>query len=192
MYKNYADRIADGSCHTCLNPGSRLVSTFHMEVNTKGYPALVKDGEHDLYAEIQSFADTCDLQNVLANFDLSTGVAPMSYDDAKDGVVDFVVTNISGEPSTLGNVFNDARACDDFFARLPLDVRKHFGHSVVNFERACCDGTLAKELRTAYNIPEKQLDPVPPSGADVQPSTGVVDSDSATDPPGGAATDSTE
>ena len=172
MYKNYADRVIDGSCHTYLNPGSRVVSTYHPEVNTKGYDSLVKDGEHDLYAEIQSFADTCDLQNVLANFDLSTGVAPMSYDDAKDGVVDFAVINNPGEPSTVGNVFNDARACDAFFARLPLDVRKHFGHSVVNFERACCDGSLDEELRTAYNISEKQPCVVPPSGIDVQPSTG--------------------
>lgn len=176
MYKNYADRIANGSDHTYLNPGSRSVSTFHMEVNSKGYPALIKDGEHNLYDEIQSFADTCDLQNVLANFDLSTGVAPLSYDDARDGVVDFAFVNDSGAPSTLGNIFNDARACDDFFARLPLDVRKHFGHSVVNFERACCDGTLDKELRSAYNIPEKQSDVVPPSGVDVQPSNNVVDS----------------
>lgn len=182
MFKNYADRVSNGSDHTYLNPGVRVVPTFHMEVNTKGYPALVKDGEHDLYAEIQSFADTCDLQNVLANFDLSTGVAPMSYEDAKDGVVDFAVFNDSGAPGTLGNLFNDARACDDFFARLPLAVRKHFDHSVVKFERACCDGSLDSELRAAYNIPEEQPDSVPPSGSDVQPTTGVVDNNSTTPP----------
>lgn len=187
MFKNYADRITDGSCHTYLNPGSRVVSTFHMEVNSKGYPALVKDGEHNLYAEIQSFADTCDLQNVLANFDLSTGVAPMSYEDAKDGVVDFAVFNDSGAPGTLGNIFNDARACDEFFARLPLAVRKHFDHSVVKFERACCDGSLDAELRTAYNISEKQPDVVPPSGADVQPPTGDNGSSSVVAPPDNTA-----
>lgn len=192
MYKNYADRIADGSCHACLNPGRRVVDTFHMEVNTKGYPALVKDGEHDLYAEIQSYADTCDLQNVLANFDLSTGVAPMSYDDAKDGVVDFVKSDIPGSPSTIGNYFNDARSCTEFFARLPLDVREHFGHSVVNFERAVCDGTLDAELRAAYNIPEEQPDPVPPSGADVEPSPIVDAGSGATPPPDSAASASTE
>ena len=86
MFKCYADRIIDGSDHTYLNSGSRMVSTFHPEVNEKGYDSLVKDGEHNLYAEIQSYADTCDLQNVLANFDLSTGVAPMSYDDVKGEV----------------------------------------------------------------------------------------------------------
>ena len=74
MYKNYADRIIDGSSHTYINSGSRVVSTYHPEVNEKGYDSLVKDGEHDLYGEIQSYADTCALQNVLANFDLSTGV----------------------------------------------------------------------------------------------------------------------
>lgn len=192
MYKNYADRIVDGSSHTYLNSGDRVVITYHMEVNEKGYPSLVKDGRHDLYSEIQLYADSCDLQNVLANFDLSTGVAPMSYDDAKAGVVDFVHADLSGSPSTLGNVFNDARACSEFFARLPLAVREHFGHSVVKFERACCDGSLDKELRTAYNIPDEVAVDAPPSGVDVQPSSGVVDSGSAADPPGGAAADSTE
>lgn len=180
MYKNYADRITDGSCHTYLNPGSRIVATYHPEVNSKGYDSLVKDGEHDLYAEIQSYADTCDLQNVLANFDLSTGVAPMSYEDAKEGVVDFVHSDLTGSPSSLGNIFNDARACDAFFARLPLAVREHFGHSVVKFEHACCDGSLDKELRTAYGISETPPVWVDPSGSDVQPPTGVVDSNSPT------------
>lgn len=182
MYKNYADRIADGSSHTYLNPGCRVVFTYHPAVNAKGYDSLVKDGTHNLYAEIQSYADTCDLQNVLANFDLSTGVAPMSYDDAAEGVVDFVHSDLSGSPSTLGNVFNDARACDAFFARLPLDVRKHFGHSVVNFERACCDGSLDQELRAAYNIAEEDFVNVPSDGTDVQPSSGVVDNNSTSPP----------
>lgn len=187
MYKNYADRVADGSSHTYLNPGSRVVFTYHPEVNSKGYDSLVKDGTHNLYAEIQSYADSCDLQNVLANFDLSTGVAPMSYDDATEGVVDFVHSDLSGSPSTLGNIFNDARACDAFFARLPLDVRKHFGHSVVNFERACCDGTLDEELRMAYNIPDEVVVDVPPSGIDVQPSTGNDGGSSAVTPPDNTA-----
>lgn len=192
MYKNYADRINDGSDHTYIDSGSRFVDTFHMEVNTKGYPSLVKDGEHDLYAEIQSYSDMCDLQNVLANFDLSTGVAPMSYEDAKDGVVDFVRDDLAGSPGTLGNVFNDARACDDFFARLPLDVREHFGHSVINFERAVCDGTLDAELRAAYNIPEELPEPVSPPDVDVRPIPGVPDGSGSVDVTDGAGTGSTE
>lgn len=192
MYKNYADRITDGSCHAYLCPGRRVVDTFHMEVNTKGYPSLVKDGEHDLYAEIQSYADTCDLQNVLANFDLSTGVAPMSYEDAKDGVVDFVRDDLSGSPGTLGNIFNDARACDDFFARLPLDVREYFGHSVINFEHVVCDGTLDAELRAAYGISEEVVEPVSPSDVSVEPISGVVDGSGAVDGTDGAGTGSTE
>lgn len=192
MYKNYADRINDGSCHAYICPGSRIVPTFHMEVNVKGYPSLVKDGDHDLYAEIQSYSDMCDLQNVLANFDLSTGVAPMSYDDAKDGVVDFVRDDLAGSPSTLGNIFNDARACDAFFARLPLAVREYFGHSVINFERAVCDGSLESELRKAYGISETPVSSVEPSGSDVQPVSGVVDGSDVVDSIDVAGTGSTE
>lgn len=192
MFKNYADRIVDGSDHTYICPGSRVVPLFHMEVNLKGYPSLVKDGEHDLYAEIQSYADTCDLQNVLANFDLSAGVAPMSYEDAKDGVVDFVRDDLAGSPGTIGNIFNDARACDDFFARLPLDVREHFGHSVINFEHAVCDGSLDAELRAAYNISEKVPDPVSPPDVSVQPISGFVDGSDAVDVSDGAGTGSIE
>lgn len=192
MYKNYADRIANGSEHTYIDSGSRVVATYHPEVNEKGYDSLVKDGTHNLYAEIQSYADSCDLQNVLANFDLSAGVAPMCYDDAKDGVVDFVRSDIPGDPSTVGNYFNDARACDAFFERLPLDVRKHFGHSVVNFERACCDGSLDSELRAAYGISDAKPDSVPPSGVDVQPSTGVIDGGSASSGPDGSGSGSVD
>lgn len=158
MFKTYANRIADGSPELFNNSGRRVVPTFHLEVTSKGYPALTQDGEHDLYSEIQSYSDQCDLQNVLQSFDLASGVSPMNYDDASGGVVDFVKPDLSGQPNTVGNVFNDARACNDFFARLPLDVRKHFGHSVVNFESAVCDGSVMDELRKAYGIPEEVPD----------------------------------
>ena len=169
MYKNYADRISCGSPDLFNSSGSRIVHTKHMEVTSKGYPNLVVDGEHNLYAEIQSYADQCDLQNVLANFDLSSGVAPMDYESAKGGVMDFVNPDNVGEPVTVGNWFNDARACDDYFARLPLAVRKEFDHSVINFERAVCDGSVFDVFKTAYGITD-------PSASVTDPVASVTDS----------------
>ena len=49
-------------------PGSGMKSTYKMYVDENGVRELRKSGEYNLYAEIQSYKDSCSIDYILARF----------------------------------------------------------------------------------------------------------------------------
>ena len=108
--------------------GSPFKDKFIMEVTSKGYPSLRKTGVHNVYNEIQSYREGCDLSAILQTFgDECPRFDPLGFEEAEAFVNDF------SDVSSLGDLVNDGEAIKQFFNKLPLEVRNCFGNSVLIF-----------------------------------------------------------
>lgn len=112
--------------------GSGTVLTHMLNIDDSGCQCLVCTGQTDLYAEIQSHRESCDLAMLLRNIDpnsLNNMVSSFSADDiVNSGIVDYATM-----PTTLGGMFNLVQKGENLFNGLPEDVRKEFNYSVKNF-----------------------------------------------------------
>ena len=153
--------------------GSPVKDKFIMEVTSKGYPSLRKTGEHNVYDEIQSYREGCDLAAILQSFgNECPRFNPLGFEEAEGFVNDF------SDISSLGDLVNDGEAVKQFFNELPLEVRNCFDNSVHKFARDFTSEGFLESLRTAFNVPP---DPVPspdsPSSGEFVVDGGSADSD---------------
>lgn len=108
---------------TCC-PGERLVPRFRSEVTAKGDVTLIPDGEDNLYEYIQSFKESCDINNIVARF--ARGDV-----DALNRVQGTYFDAV-GMPTTYAELLNTVIAGRELYDSLPLEVKEKFGFS---FER---------------------------------------------------------
>lgn len=134
---------------TCCS-GERLVPRFRSEVTAKGDVTLIPDGEDNLYEYIQSFKESCDINNIVARF--ARGDV-----DALNRVQGTYFDAV-GMPTTYAELLNTVIAGRELYDSLPLEVKEKFGFS---FERWM-----------------SSLDQVSPDGSDssVDPAQTVVSS----------------
>ena len=156
--------------------GSPVKDKFIMEVTSKGYPSLRKTGEHNVYDEIQSYREGCDLSAILQSFgNECPRFNPLGFEEAEGFVNDF------SDVSSLGDLVNDGEAVKQFFNELPLEVRNCFDNSVHKFARDFTSEGFLDSLRKAFNVP---LDPVPtpdpPSSGESSIDGGDADLDPST------------
>lgn len=157
------DSGSDGH-HIFSNCGKSLVNRKTLKIGSYGYPVLVDNGKHDLYSEIQSYADSCDLATILQSFDLSS-MSGLQFDEIGD-ISDF--TSAPKTPAELLNVINSGEV---FFNELPVSVRASFGHSLYNFVNSFGSDDFRTKLEAAYGVERGAV------GSD-SPSSGFIDSSS--------------
>lgn len=162
--------------HFYTSSGSPVKDKFIMEVTSKGYPSLRKVGEHNVYDEIQSYREGCDLAAILQSFgNECPRYDPLDLEAAEAFVNDF------SELSSLGDLVNDAEAIRQFFRELPLEVRSRYDDSVHKFARDFnSDGFLAN-LREAFGVvDDPEPAPLPPSVPEPASEPSATDPDSGT------------
>jgi hypothetical protein len=164
-------RVDVASC-----PGSPVKDKFIMEVTSKGYPSLRKTGEHNVYDEIQSYREGCDLSAILQSFgNECPRFNPLGFEEAEGFVNDF------SDVSSLGDLVNDGEAVKQFFNELPLEVRNCFDNSVHKFARDFTSEGFLDSLRKAFNVPPDPVPtPDPPSSVESSIDGGGADSDPST------------
>lgn len=112
--------------------GDALKKTYMLNIDDDGCECLVCTGQTDLYAEIQSYREGCDLAMLLRNIDpnaLNSMVSSFSADDlVNSGIVDYATM-----PTTLGGMFNLVQKGENLFNGLPEEIRAEFNYSVKNF-----------------------------------------------------------
>lgn len=157
--------------------GSPVKDKFIMEVTSKGYPSLRKTGEHNVYNEIQSYREGCDLAAILQSFgNECPRFNPLGFEEAEGFVNDF--SNVS----TLGDLVNDGESIKQFFNDLPLEVRNCFGNSVHRFARDFTSEGFLDSLKQAYGIsPDPESSPDPPSSGESAPDGGDAPPDPGTE-----------
>lgn len=137
--------------------GSGTVNTYMLNIDDHGCQCLVCTGQTDLYAQIQSYRESCDLAMLLRNIDpnsLNNMVSSFSVDDVvNSGIVDYAAM-----PTTLGGMFNLVQKGENLFNGLPEEVRKEFNYSVKNFVSKFGSPEF-NDVMTKYMTPQTQIDP---------------------------------
>lgn len=120
-----------------LHNGSRMRPEFKEIISDEGIPTVIKCGEYDFQAQIDSFADECDLYKILDRL----GVSDKSPDVVAEALAQFrppmfdnmKFGDISDMPDNIHEVSKFYRDSVAFFNGLPADVRKEYNYSVDKF-----------------------------------------------------------
>lgn len=118
--------------------GNPVQAVRSAKIDSKGNMTLVKVGEHDLYAEIQSYKDSCDIHLILKRFAAgdTEALARMQgfYADYAD------------MPSTYAEVLNAVIAGEQSFNALPAEVKARFDNSFSVWLSSMEDADFGKKM----------------------------------------------
>lgn len=106
-------------------PGQREVTTYNPRVDSDGVLHLEESGKINIYDQIQSHKDSCDI-NLLIQRCVATG------DDSILSRVQGAYGDFSDMPRTYADMLNRLREAREFFDGLPLPTRQKFD---CNFEQ---------------------------------------------------------
>ena len=132
------------------HPGNPIKQLFSGFYNERGQVELKEDGTEDLYAFIQSFAESTDIHAIMRRY--------------QNGEIDVLekVQGFYGDVTEMPHTYAEAlqRIADSekVFMSLPVDVRAKFGHSFSEFLAASQDADFLDRLGVN---PTEQTEPVP-------------------------------
>lgn len=107
------------------HPGNPIKQLFSGSYNERGQVELKEDGTEDLYAFIQSFAESTDIHTILKRY--------------QNGEVDVLEKvqgfygDITEMPHTYAEALQRISDSEKVFMSLPVEVRAKFGHSFSEF-----------------------------------------------------------
>ena len=107
------------------NPGSPIKNEYASKLDKAKNVVIEKSGEINLYAYINSFAESVDINVLLARF--TAGDKEALIQRAANYI------DISNVPQNLNDYIEFQRSTEALFNTLPVDVKKQFGNNVVNF-----------------------------------------------------------
>lgn len=142
------------------HPGNPIKQLYNGSYNERGQVELKEDGTEDIYAYIQSFAESTDIHAILRRY--------------QNGEVDVLEKvqgfygDITEMPRTYAEALQRIADSEKVFMSLPVDVRAKFGHSFSEFLSASQDSDFLDRLGVKS---EAQPEPVPPVPT---PKEGVV------------------
>uniref|UniRef100_A0AAU8AX05 Internal scaffolding protein n=1 Tax=Dulem virus 147 TaxID=3145624 RepID=A0AAU8AX05_9VIRU len=132
------------------NPGNPIKQLYSGAYNEKGQVELREDGTEDLYAFIQSFAESTDIHSIMRRF--SNGEV-----DVLEKVQGFY-GDITDMPGTYAEALQRIADSEKVFMSLPVEVRAKFGHNFSEFLAASQDADFLDRLGVN---PIEQSEPVP-------------------------------
>ena len=104
----------------CNCAGNRMEPHYVERYDETGHPYLVKDGETDTYAIIQSHKEECDINLMLQRY--AAGDDSMMRQDGR-------YIDTSNLPTTIHEYFNLMTAQRDKFDALPAAIKQKFDNS---------------------------------------------------------------
>lgn len=138
---NLPTTIAQPKCN-------KIVNEYKKEIQDNGSVKAVVSGKTNIYEKIQASKNECLVYNILDRFKAGdTSV----LNARQGGYGDF-----TDAPKTLAESQQRLIDAENYFNTLPLEVRKEFNHSVVDFLNSIGNGTIAQ--RHAYFTPPKVVE----------------------------------
>lgn len=131
-------------------PGNPIKQLYSGAYNERGQVELKEDGTEDLYAFIQSFAESTDIHAIM-----------LRYQNGEVDVLEKVqgfYGDVTEMPRTYAEALQRIADSEKVFMSLPVDVRAKFGHSFSEFLAASQDADFLDRLGVK---PEVQPEPVP-------------------------------
>ena len=119
-------------------PGNPIKQLFSGCYNERGQVELKEDGTEDLYAYIQSFAESTDIHSILKR-----------YENGEVDVLEKVqgfYADITEMPHTYAEALQRIADSEKVFMSLPVEVRAKFGHSFTEFLAASQDADFLDRL----------------------------------------------
>ncbi len=120
------------------NPGNPIKQLYTGSYNERGQVVLKEDGTEDIYAFIQSFAESTDIYSILKRY--------------QNGEVDVLEKvqgfygDITEMPHTYAEALQRISDSEKVFMSLPVEVRAKFGHSFSEFLAASQDADFLDRL----------------------------------------------
>ena len=133
------------------NPGSRTEPHYVQRYDETGHPYLVKDGETDTYAIIQSHKEECDI-NILLQKYAAGDISVMR----KDGQY----IDITELPENMHEMVNYINAQKERFEALPAAIKQKFENSFEVWATAAGTSDWLEKM----GINEKKEEVKAPSG----------------------------
>lgn len=135
------------------NPGNPIKQLYAGSYNERGQVELREDGTEDLYAFIQSFAESTDIYSIMRR-----------YENGEVDVLEKVqgfYGDVTEMPKTYAEALQRIADSEKVFMSLPVDVRAKFGHSFSEFLAASNDADFLERLGVQVDkpvAPEPEID----------------------------------
>lgn len=139
------------------NIGNPEKVKYVAQILPNGMYELVEAGKENLYEFIQSFADSCDINKLIARF--RNGEVDI-FDQAKGFYGD-----VSNMPQDMHSIFNLIEKGKYVFDRQPIEVKEKYGNSFENWLMNFDFLSAMKEHDLKEN-PNPDPDPKPDGGDD--------------------------
>ena len=107
------------------NPGSREANDYKIIIDDRGHKKLVCVGTHDIYQEIQSYAEECKIENIIARASAGDTAAL----NARQGFY----ADITNTPKDLKEAQDSILKLSNEFYKLPVEIREKFDNSMEKF-----------------------------------------------------------
>lgn len=137
---------------TCC--GDRLIETFKLSFNDDGTKELVVDGHKDIYAEIQSHADSCDVKAIIKRCTITGDTSELYKNPGFYG-------DIINMPNTYADVLKAAQEANNIWNKLPANVKEKFDNDVSKFYASAFTKDWMDKLGIEFEEPSiKPIDPI--------------------------------
>lgn len=131
--------------------GNRMEPHYVERYDETGHPYLVKDGETDTYAIIQSHKEECDINLMLQRY--AAGDDSMMRKDAR-------YIDTSNLPTTIHEYFNMMAAQRDKFNALPATIKQKFDNSFEVWASTSGTGEWLEKMGIQGPAPEPKKEEV--------------------------------
>ena len=151
IHRPYGDKPPrQCNCH-----GNRMEPHYVERYDETGHPYLVKDGETDTYAIIQSHKEECDINLMLQRY--AAGDTSMMRQDAR-------YIDTSNLPTTIHEYFNLMTAQREKFDALPVAIKQKFGNSFEVWASTSGTGEWLEKMGIQGPAPEPKKEEVNDNG----------------------------
>lgn len=111
--------------HFYAPEGSRMANDYEMQIDKKGHKILKCVGQHDIYPEIQSYAEECKIENIIAR----AAAGDMNALNARKAFY----ADITDTPRDLADAQNQILKLKNGFEKLPTEIKEKFDNSMERF-----------------------------------------------------------
>uniref|UniRef100_A0AAU8AVN7 Internal scaffolding protein n=1 Tax=Dulem virus 166 TaxID=3145643 RepID=A0AAU8AVN7_9VIRU len=118
---NWANRPPKTATHS----GNRFEPTYKMAVDEDGVKDLAVTGQTDIYAYIQSYAQSCDINYILDRF--------ARGDESALSKIQGIYGDFTEVPKSLAELSQRVLDAENIFNQLPLETREQFNFSPTEF-----------------------------------------------------------
>lgn len=130
------------------DPGSREANDYRVEIDDKGHKTLKFIGTHDIYQDIQSYAEECKIENIIAR---AAAGDPEALNQRRGTYAD-----ITNTPANLAEAQNMILRLSSDFDKLPTEVRAKFDNSKEKFVKEFGSEMWAEAM--GLKAPEEKKD----------------------------------